>query len=133
MACVSAIGGALFGYDIGVIGGVTAMDNFRETMDLSPMLPCVADSDETNSKIGSIVGSFALAAAVGSTVSGMVADKFGRRIACMVGAAIYSAGAFLEATSQNVVTMVIGRVCTAPLSLWALILRLFNLHFLFYD
>ena len=86
------------------------MNNFRETMALSPIVNCVSDDDETNSKIGSIVGSFALAAAAGSLVSGMAADKWGRRVACIIGAAFYTAGAAMEATSQNVGSMVLGRV-----------------------
>ena len=51
-----------FRYDIGVIGGVTTMDNFRDTMKMQRFVTGVEEDSSTTRKEGVVVAMFAVSA-----------------------------------------------------------------------
>lgn len=96
--CFAALGSILFGYDLGVIAGVIVSTNFLETTNHP-------DSDY----IGFIVSSMLLGAFVGCIPASLIADKFSRRSAIMVGAIIFLLGGVLQTAAQNAGMMMAGR------------------------
>ena len=88
IAGVCALGGLLFGYDIGVISG--ALLFIREDLALSPFLQSVVVS-------GLLVG-----AVVGALVGGPLSDRYGRRKTVMLAALIFVIGAIGAGLSPSV-------------------------------
>ncbi|KAI8057223.1 general substrate transporter [Syncephalis plumigaleata] len=97
-ALVSAIGGLLFGYDVGVISGVLVMDAFKETF---------VFSSETQK--GLTVSILLIGAFVGSFCVFYVADRFGRRLACISGAIIFIGGGMMQTFAQDLPLLMAGR------------------------
>ena len=90
------LAGALFGYDQGVISG--ALTGVQRDFKLSPLLVEVVTSWVT------------LGALAGSLAGGELADRLGRRKALLAAAALFTAGAMIEALAPGVVTLVSGRL-----------------------
>lgn len=97
-AAFSAVGGLLFGYDIGVISGVLTMPYFREKFPSGP------------AKEGSIVSSFLAGCFAGALISGYSADKLGRRLSILIGSLTFTVGGILQATSETFAQLYAGRV-----------------------
>ncbi|XP_062179262.1 sugar transport protein MST8 [Phragmites australis] len=117
LAClVASSGGLIFGYDIGISGGVTSMDPF-----LTRFFPSVYAKEqevvETNQycKFDSelltlFTSSLYLAALVASLFAGYITKKCGRRVSMLGGGIIFLAGAVLNGFARNVAMLIIGRV-----------------------
>ncbi|CAN6219142.1 unnamed protein product [Urochloa humidicola] len=117
LAClVASSGGLIFGYDIGISGGVTSMDPF-----LIRFFPSVYSAEldvvETNQycKFDSEIltlftSSLYLASLVASIVAGYVTNKCGRRASMLGGGLIFLAGAILNGFAQNVAMLIAGRI-----------------------
>ncbi|KAJ4976340.1 hypothetical protein NE237_001446 [Protea cynaroides] len=117
MACIiAASGGLIFGYDLGISGGVTAMDSF-----LSKFFPAVfhkeKDDKSTNQycKFDSqtltlFTSSLYLAALVASLYASTVTRKFGRKLSMFIGGLVFFAGAGLNAGAINVSMLIVGRI-----------------------
>ncbi|XP_047051318.1 sugar transport protein MST6-like [Lolium rigidum] len=117
MAClVAATGGLIFGYDIGISGGVTSMDPF-----LSKFFPSVyrkqqqADDSNQYCKFDSqlltmFTSSLYLAALVASLVAASVTRVAGRKWSMFVGGVTFLAGCALSGAAQNVAMLILGRV-----------------------
>ncbi len=97
VAIVAAIGGFLFGYDTGVIGGALLFIKH----DLN------ASSDLAQQ---SIVAALLLGAVVGAIVGGRLADGLGRRRTLIAAGWIYVLGGLGSAVSQNVPELVAARL-----------------------
>ncbi|GBB98966.1 hypothetical protein RclHR1_03380008 [Rhizophagus clarus] len=95
---LSAIGGLLFGYDIGVISGVLTMPYFREEFPSGP------------AKEGSIVSSLLAGCFFGALAAGYLSDKIGRKYSVLVGSAVFIVGGILQATTSTFIQMYVGRV-----------------------
>src|SRR5689334_9876851 len=93
---VVLLGGALFGYDQGVISG--ALEGIQRDLALSPLLVEIVTSWVT------------LGALAGSLAAGEIADRLGRRKALLAAAALFAAGAAVEALAPGVVILVAGRL-----------------------
>jgi len=93
---VVLLAGALFGYDQGVISG--ALEGIQRDLKLSPLLVEVVTSWVT------------LGALVGSLAGGEIADRLGRRKALVTAAALFAAGAGVEALAPGVAILVSGRL-----------------------
>jgi MFS family permease len=94
---MAAIGGFLFGYDTGVISG--AMLPMRRAFHLS------AGQQEV------VVSSTVFAAFVSSLCMGAsINDRFGRRYAILISAAVFGVGSIVLMLAMDYVTLVIGRV-----------------------
>ncbi|MFO1306446.1 MAG: sugar porter family MFS transporter [Burkholderiales bacterium] len=88
--------GALFGYDQGVISG--ALEGLQREFKLSPLM------------IGVVTSWVTLGAAAGSLAGGEIADRLGRRKAMLAAAALFAAGAAVEALAPDVPILVAGRL-----------------------
>ncbi|KAM0923882.1 hypothetical protein ACQ4PT_005286 [Festuca glaucescens] len=113
---VAATGGLIFGYDIGISGGVTSMDPF-----LSKFFPSVyrrqQEADDSNQycKFDSqlltmFTSSLYLAALVASLFAASVTRVAGRKWSMFVGGVTFLAGCALNGAAQNVAMLMLGRV-----------------------
>jgi len=95
-AVITAIGGMLFGYDTGVISGAILF--IRDAFSLS----------STAQEI--VVSSVLIGAVIGASISGFLADKYGRRIMVIVAATIFGIGAIFTALTPEVYALIAGRI-----------------------
>ncbi|MEL7671837.1 sugar porter family MFS transporter [Methanobacterium sp.] len=95
-AAITAIGGMLFGYDTGVISGAILF--IRQAFSLS----------STAQEI--VVSSVLIGAVIGASISGFLADKYGRRIMVIVAAVVFGIGAIFTALTPDVYTLIAGRI-----------------------
>ncbi|XP_065879608.1 sugar carrier protein C-like [Euphorbia lathyris] len=113
---VAAMGGLIFGYDIGISGGVTSMDPF-----LQKFFPSVfrqKNDDTTTNKycqydsqtLTMFTSSLYLAALLSSLVASTVTRKFGRKLSMLFGGILFFAGALLNGLAQKVWMLIVGRI-----------------------
>ncbi|XP_050234157.1 sugar transport protein 10-like [Mercurialis annua] len=113
---VAAMGGLIFGYDIGISGGVTSMDSFlskffpsvykKETEDKSNNMYCKFESH----MLQLFTSSLYLAALVASFFASVVTRTFGRKISMVFGGSVFLVGAILNGAATNVAMLIIGRL-----------------------
>lgn len=116
-ACiVGSLGGSLFGYDLGVSGGVTSMDDF-----LIKFFPHVykrkhahlkeTDYCKYNDQILTLfTSSLYFAALVVTFLASYVTRKYGRRMSIICGSISFFLGGVLNAAAENVAMLIIGRI-----------------------
>lgn len=102
----SALGGMLFGLDIGYISGVQEMDSFSNDLHLQKVdgkLDAVTE--------GLITGIFALGAVVAAFPSliSRVVDRLGRNGCIVLGGFVFCVGAALQGLAVNLTMMYLGR------------------------
>lgn len=112
---VGAIGGSLFGYDIGISGGVTSMSEF-----LSKFFPKVhrkqmhAHEDNyckyNDQALAAFTSSLYLAGLVSSLVASPITRKYGRRGSIICGGISFIIGATLDASAVNLAMLILGRI-----------------------
>ncbi len=102
---VIAVGGAVQGVDVGIIATVLGQQSFNEFM-FPPGTSNVA------SLTGAIVAVSSAGMVVGSFVTGMMLEKFGRRITFVLSTLFTIGGAIMQATANGVALMIVGR-CVA--------------------
>ncbi|CAL9078305.1 unnamed protein product [Musa textilis] len=113
---VASSGGLIFGYDIGISGGITSMDTF-----LQRFFPKVYHKEkhavssnqycEFNSQLlTTFTSSLYLAALVASFVASAVTRAFGRRISMLGGGLIFLGGAAINGGAKDVAMLIIGRI-----------------------
>ncbi|CAH9130938.1 unnamed protein product, partial [Cuscuta epithymum] len=113
---VAAMGGLIFGYDIGISGGVTSMDSFlgrffpkvyrQEKADSSSNQYCKFDSQT----LTWFTSSLYLAALVSSIFASFVTRKLGRKASMMIGGFVFLAGALINGLSQALWMLIVGRI-----------------------
>lgn len=114
---VAATGGLIFGYDIGVSGGVTSMDVF-----LLKFFPSVYGSQKAagstknqyctfdSQLLTTFTSSLYLAALVASFFASAMTRVFGRRISMLFGGTTFLVGAILNGVAVNIAMLIIGRI-----------------------
>ncbi|XP_028760708.1 sugar carrier protein A-like [Neltuma alba] len=112
---VAATGGSLFGYDIGISGGVTSMDEF-----LQEFFPSVYRSREhaqennyckyDNQNLALFTSSLYLAGLVASLLASPVTRKYGRRASIIGGGICFLIGSVLNAAAVNLAMLLLGRI-----------------------
>ncbi|XP_022867067.1 sugar carrier protein A-like isoform X1 [Olea europaea var. sylvestris] len=116
IACiVAAVGGSLFGYDIGISGGVTSMDGF-----LVKFFPAVYRQKKhahennyckyNNQGLAAFTSSLYLAGLVSSIVASPITRKYGRRGSIICGGLSFIIGATLDASAVNLAMLIFGRI-----------------------
>ncbi|KAK6273467.1 hypothetical protein POUND7_010550 [Theobroma cacao] len=113
---VAAMGGSLFGYDLGVSGGVTSMDDFlkdffpkiyrRKQAHLHETDYCKYD----NQLLTLFTSSLYFAGLISTFGASHVTRKKGRRMSILVGAVSFFLGAILNAAAMNVFMLIVGRI-----------------------
>ncbi|KAJ9063871.1 hypothetical protein DSO57_1036421 [Entomophthora muscae] len=96
---MAAIGGFLFGYDLGVISGVLVTDSFNDFF--QPM---------SSMKQGLIVSMLMLGCFVGSLISGVTTERIGRKFTIMAASLVFIVGAMLQCLASDIVMLYIGRL-----------------------
>jgi len=95
VAIIAAIGGFLFGYDTGIIGGA--------------LLYIKQDLPTSQFEQQALVGALLLGAVVGAVISGFTSDWIGRKWTKVGSGSIYVIGALGSAFAPNVVWLIIAR------------------------
>ncbi|KAL7168096.1 hypothetical protein ACSBR2_038525 [Camellia fascicularis] len=115
-ACiVAALGGSLFGYDLGVSGGVTSMDDFlkeffpkvyrRKHEKLNETDYCKYD----NQILTLFTSSLYFAALVSTFGASVLTRKKGRRASILFGSVSFFFGGIVNAFAKNIAMLIIGR------------------------
>ncbi|KAJ5919441.1 hypothetical protein N7466_010384 [Penicillium verhagenii] len=103
LAAVLCCGGALFGYDSGVIGGVLTFDSFQQSFEFT------ADQKTRISAVA--VGIQQAGALAGCFIVWPVTNRWGRRIAMMISSVIFCVGVILEVIdTHSLAAFYVGRV-----------------------
>ncbi|CAK7338010.1 unnamed protein product [Dovyalis caffra] len=117
IAClVAAMGGLMFGYDIGISGGVTSMDSFLKTF-----FPRVYNKENGNHKdnmyckfddhvLTLFTSSLYLAALISSFIASAITRRFGRKMSMLFGGLVFLGGAIINGAAINVAMLIIGRL-----------------------
>uniref|UniRef100_A0A7N0ZU49 Major facilitator superfamily (MFS) profile domain-containing protein n=1 Tax=Kalanchoe fedtschenkoi TaxID=63787 RepID=A0A7N0ZU49_KALFE len=117
LAClVASLGGSLFGYDLGVSGRVTSMDDFlvdffpdiyrRKQSHLNETDYCKYD----NQMLTLFTSSLYFAALVATFGASYVTRNKGRRASILVGGVSFFLGAVLNAAAVNIPMLILGRI-----------------------
>ncbi|KAJ4955098.1 hypothetical protein NE237_011881 [Protea cynaroides] len=114
-AIMAAFGGLMFGYDNGISGGVTSMDDFLEKFfpEVFQKKLTVQENNYckyANQKLQLFTSSLYLAALFFSFVASWVCSKHGRRLTMRLASIFFLAGALLDAFALNVEMLIIGRI-----------------------
>lgn len=113
---VAAMGGLIFGYDIGISGGVTSMDSFlkkffpkvyrNQEADTSTNQYCKFDSET----LTMFTSSLYLAALCSSLVASWVTRRLGRKLSMFFGGVLFCAGALINGFAKAVWMLIVGRI-----------------------
>ncbi|PWA67298.1 major facilitator, sugar transporter-like, Major facilitator superfamily domain protein [Artemisia annua] len=114
---MAGCGGLMFGYDIGISGGVTAMSPF-----LKEFFPKVyrkqSETQESSNqycKFNSVpltmfTSSLYLAALLATVVASFTTRYWGRKISMLIGGLTFCAGALLNGFAQAIWMLIVGRI-----------------------
>ncbi|THG04345.1 hypothetical protein TEA_014968 [Camellia sinensis var. sinensis] len=113
---VAATGGIIFGYDIGISGGVTSMDPFLKKFfpevytkmqeDTTISNYCIFDSQ----LLTSFTSSLYVAGLFASFFASSITKAFGRKPSILVGGVAFLAGSALGGAAFNVYMLILGRI-----------------------
>ncbi|KAJ1382384.1 Sugar/inositol transporter [Sesbania bispinosa] len=116
IACIAAAtGGSLFGYDVGISGGVTSMDDFlqdffpsvyKQKMHAHENNYCKYD----NQGLAAFTSSLYIAGLIASLVASPITRNYGRRISIIGGGISFLIGSALNAAAANLGMLIIGRI-----------------------
>ncbi|KAJ1727119.1 hypothetical protein LPJ61_004751 [Coemansia biformis] len=98
VSSVAALGGLLFGYDIGIMSSILQMGHFNQYFGSPSALAT-----------GVIVSSLTIGCFVGSLLSGPLADRLSRKLTIIVGAAVCTLGSAIQFGSINRAMLTAGR------------------------
>ncbi|KAH7854569.1 hypothetical protein Vadar_015469 [Vaccinium darrowii] len=113
---MAAVGGALFGYDIGISGGVSSMDTF-----LKKFYPDVYTKMEDDTTVSNyckfdsqlltlFTSSLYIAGFIASFAASSFTGTFGRRPSILFGGATHLVGALVAGAAPNIYLLMVGRV-----------------------
>ncbi|XP_074272658.1 sugar transport protein 5-like [Silene latifolia] len=112
---VAASGGLIFGYDIGISGGVTMMVPFLQ--EFFPSILKNAANAETNmycvydsQLLTSFTSSLYIAGVIASVVASRVTATYGRKFTMVLGGCTFFLGALINGASINIAMLIIGRL-----------------------
>ncbi|KMT19877.1 hypothetical protein BVRB_1g009250 [Beta vulgaris subsp. vulgaris] len=112
---VAASSGLIFGYDIGISGGVTTMVPFlrkffpsilKKSRDAKTNIYCMYDSQV----LTSFTSSLYIAGLFASLVASRITAKFGRKFSMLLGGCSFLLGATVNGAAQNIAMLIIGRI-----------------------
>ncbi|KAK9917567.1 hypothetical protein WJX75_005843 [Coccomyxa subellipsoidea] len=116
---VASSGGLLFGYDLGIAGGVASMQGFLERFfpevieqKLKALqIPANKDYCQFDSQILQLwQSSMFLAGAFAGLLASWVSNRFGRRLTMILGGFAFIVGSIMQATADVIAPLVVGRI-----------------------
>lgn len=114
VALTGALGGLIFGYDIGGAGATFVMEGFQEHFGWScpaEELDCVAKTQsQIDADQGLINGLFGAGAAFGALFAPTIFNGYGRKPTLFVGALLFTIGAALQAGATTMLMLIIPRL-----------------------
>lgn len=113
IAGFAAIGGFLFGYDLGVISGVITMSNFLTAFGDTESL---ARGSLTSTISGSIVGVMSVGCFIGALLAGQASDRFSRKYSIVLFSAIFVISGALQAGSFNLFVLLLSRLIAGKIN-----------------
>lgn len=114
VAITAALGGLVFGFDIGGAGATFVMTGFKEHFnwacppDDSTCVP--VDQAQQDREAGLINGLFGTGAAFGALFAPFIFNGYGRRPTMFIGALVFTIGAALQASAVNMVMLYVPRL-----------------------
>merc|ERR1712051_1152005 len=113
---IGAFGGLMFGYDIGISGGVTSMDDFLEKFFMSVYERKQHAHENNFCKFDNqflqlFTSCLYIAALVSSFVAAKTCSKLGRKPTMQIASLFFMAGVALTAGAMNIEMLIIGRIC----------------------
>ncbi|XP_062205973.1 hexose carrier protein HEX6-like [Phragmites australis] len=116
LSCVVAgSGGVLFGYDLGISGGITTMDSFlmsffpgvyRQKQDTKISHYCQFDSE----LLTLFTSSLYIAGLVATLVASSVTRRFGRRSSMLIGGTVFIVGSVFGGAAINLSMLLLNRI-----------------------
>ncbi|KAG6601059.1 Sugar transport protein 10, partial [Cucurbita argyrosperma subsp. sororia] len=112
---VAAMGGLLFGYDLGISGGVTSMPSFLAHFFPSVVKKMKSVHESEYCKFDSelltlFTSSLYLAALVASFAASIITRKFGRKPSMFIGGLSFLFGSILNGVANSIALLIIGRL-----------------------
>ncbi|XP_042486542.1 sugar transport protein 10-like [Macadamia integrifolia] len=114
---VAASGGLIFGYDIGISGGVTSMNEFLEKFFPSVYKKMSAETNKSSQYckfdsqlLTTFTSSLYIAALVASFFASAITRVFGRKLSMLIGGTVFLVGAIINGLASNVAMLIIGRL-----------------------
>ncbi|CAL9782998.1 unnamed protein product [Musa acuminata subsp. burmannicoides] len=113
---VASSGGLIFGYDIGISGGVTSMDSFLSRFFPSVYKKQMADSSTNqyckfdSQLLTLFTSSLYVAALLSSFLASTVTRMFGRKWSMFAGGITFLVGSAINCAAMNVLMLILGRV-----------------------
>eukprot|EP00250_Pteridium_aquilinum_P020700 c24911_g2_i1 orf=332-1915(-) len=118
MTCIiAASGGLMFGYDVGISGGVTSMDDF-----LAKFFPQVLRNKNKSTSTGDsycqynnqnlqlFTSSLYLAALIATFFASVVTRRYGRKATMLIAGLFFDLGVILNAAAQDLPMLIVGRI-----------------------
>lgn len=109
----AALGGFLFGYEIGIVDAVLRMDDFGLKYDikvLNATTGLIEASPHAADVKGWVTSTFLLGCVVGALIVSWMADSLGRKWSILIGGGLFAVGGGLQAASVDFASMYSGRV-----------------------
>ncbi|KAJ8660550.1 hypothetical protein O0I10_003596 [Lichtheimia ornata] len=104
-ACISGLGGLLFGFDLGVVGGLLIAPSFQTHFGIDPN-DKIREADIN----GNIVAILQIGCLFGSLAATLTADKAGRKWSIVFSAAVFCVGGILQVVAVNLGMLYAGRL-----------------------
>ncbi|KAI8641173.1 general substrate transporter [Parasitella parasitica] len=103
--CIACLGGFLFGYDLGVVGGMLIAPSFQIYFGIDPNN--ATQEAEIN---GNIVSVLQVGCLCGSLLATSTADALGRKYSIMTAAFVFTIGGVFQIIGYNLMVLYLGRV-----------------------
>ncbi|XP_020704046.1 hexose carrier protein HEX6-like [Dendrobium catenatum] len=112
---VAASGGILFGYDIGISGGVSATTSFLKRFFPHVYHEMLSSHTSNYCKFNSVIlttftSSLYIAGLVASLFASVITDKYGRRKSMLIGGLLFLAGSAVGGAAMNVYMLITARI-----------------------
>ncbi|KAL0081426.1 general substrate transporter [Phycomyces blakesleeanus] len=103
--CISCLGGFLFGFDLGVVGGLLIAPSFLSYFGIDP------NNKEQEANIsGNVVSILQVGCLIGALMATSTADKLGRKYSIIIAAGIFTIGGIVQVIGYSLAVLYVGRL-----------------------
>lgn len=116
ISCIMAsTGGLMFGYDVGISGGVTSMDDFLEKFFPAVFRKKHEDKESNyckydNQGLQLFTSSLYLAGLVATFAASYTTRNLGRRLTMLIAGVLFIIGVIFNGAAQNLAMLIVGRI-----------------------